>query len=193
MATINSLLLALDERTIAQRVGIPHDETRMRYHPASNTVGDFGEFEALIGDYYNYHFTTCISHGGMLAPNGACSRAKALLENEYRRRRGNIVSAFNDAHEGTNGGMRVILDMIAEGLKAEAIADYVRDAFDKHVTPNSWDQKVDMIRQFISWFHHALSSSVVASQPERYAHEYSELIRSFVEGLRQTSSIFRRL
>jgi hypothetical protein len=39
-----------------------------------------------------------------------------------------------------------------------------------------------------------LAGSIVASQPERYAaHGYSELIRSYVEGLRRTSSIFRRL
>ncbi len=193
MATIDSLLLALDERTIAQRIGIPHDEKRMRYHLESNTVRDFDQFSALIGDYYNYHYTTCVSNGGELAPSVATSKAKGLLDNAYRRRRGDIVSAFNDAHDGTNGGMRVILDLIAEGLKAEVVEDYVRDVFDRHVAPSSWEQKVEMIRQFISLYGNVLSSSVASNQPERYAHDYNGLIRSFVEGLRQTSSIFRRL
>ena len=193
MATINSLLSALDERTIAQRIGIPHDEARMRYHLASNTVRDFDQFSISIADYHNYHHTSCVSHGGRLPPSEAYGRAKELIELAYRRRRGNIVSAFNDAHDGTNGGMRVILDMIAEEIKATAVEHYVQDVFDRHVAPNSWEQKVDMIRQFISQYGHILSSSIVAGQPERYAHDYSELIRSFVEGLRQTSSIFRRL
>ena len=193
MATIDSLLSALDEGTIAQRVGIPHDEARIRYHLASNTVSDFEEFSTIIGDYYNYHFTRCVSHGGMLAPSEACSGAKELLDNAYRRRRGDIVSAFNDAHDGTNGGMRVILDMLADGLKAKGVERYVRDAFDRHVAPNSWEQRIDMMQQFISQYGHVLSSSIRAGQPERYAHDYSELINSFVEGLRQTSSIFRRL
>lgn len=193
MATIDSLLSALDEQTIAERIGIPHDETRMRYHLSSNTVRDFHQFSEIIANYYNYHFTQCVSHGGMLAPSEACSEAKEFLESGYRRRHGDIVSAFDDAYAGTNGGMRLILDMIADGLKARAVERYVRDAFDRHVAPNSWEQKVDMIRQFISLYGHVLSSSIVAGQPERYAHDYSELIRSFVEGLRQTSSIFRRL
>ena len=89
--------------------------------------------------------------------------------------------------------MRAALDVIAEALKAEAIERYVRDAFDRHVAPNSWEQKVDMIRQFISWCGSALSSSIVASQPERYARDYGELIRAYVEGLKQTSAMFRRL
>ncbi|KPL24973.1 MAG: hypothetical protein AMJ75_02230 [Phycisphaerae bacterium SM1_79] len=193
MATINSLLSDLDERVIARRVATKHDEVRMRYHLRSNTVTDFGQFKTIIADYGNYHYTSCVSHGGTLTSSGAYGRVKAIIENEYRRRRGNIVSAFNDAHDGTNGGLRAILDIICEGIKAEAVEHYIQDAFDCHVAPNSWDQKVDIIRQFILYNGNVLSSSVVASQPERYAHDYSELIRAYVEGLRQTSAMFRRL
>jgi len=193
MATINSLLSALDEQTIARLIGIPHDEARLRYHLTSNTVRDFDEFSAIIADYFNYHYTMCVSNGGRLSPSESYGRAKELIEREYRKRRGDIVSAFGDGHHGTRGGMRVVLDIIAEGLKAEVVERYIDDAFDRHVAPNSWEQKVDIIRQFISQYGHVLSSSIVAGQPERYAHDYTELIRSFVEGMRQTSSVFRRL
>ena len=115
------------------------------------------------------------------------------MENEYRRKQGDIVSAFNDAHDGTNGGLRSVLDIICEAIKAKSVEQYVRDIFDRHVAPNGWDQKVDMIRQFIAYAGPYLSSSIVASQPERYAQNYNELIRSYVEGLRQTSAMFRSL
>lgn len=105
MATINSLLSDLNERTIAQRIGIQHDEARMRYYLQSNTVGNFAEFSAVITDYYNHHYTLCVSNGGRLADSEAYGRAKELLEREYRKRRGDIVSAYNDAHDGTNGGI----------------------------------------------------------------------------------------
>ena len=194
MATIGSLLSDIDERTIARRVSIEHDEARMQYHLRSNTVASFDQFSAIIADYCNHHYTRCVSHGGMLAPSEAYGRTKELIENEYRKkRRGDIVMAFNDAHDGTNGGLRAVLDIIAEGLKAESVERYIQDAFDRHVAPSSWDDKVDMIRQFISYCGNILSSSVVASQPERYAHDYSELIRSYVEGLQRTSATFRRL
>jgi len=193
MATINSLLSDLDERVIAKRVATKHDEVRMQYHLRSNTVTDFGQFKSIIADYGNCHYTSCLSHGGMLTSSEAYGKAKELLEKEYRRRRGDIVSAFNDAHDGTNGGLRAILDIICEGIKAEAVEHYIQDVFDCHVAPNSWDQKVDIIRQFILYNGNVLSSSIVASQPERYAHDYSELIRSYTEGLRQTSAMFRRL
>jgi hypothetical protein len=192
MATIDNLLTALDERTIAQRVGI-HDEARLRYPLRSNTVDSFDQFRAIIADYYNYHFTACVSHGGRLSGGEDYVRAKEVLEREYRRRRGDIVSAFNDAHAGTNGGMRSILDILTENLKAEAVGHYVTDAFDRYVAPNSWPQKVELIRQFMASCGYLLSSSVATSQPERYAHDYTELIQAYVQGLQQTSAIFRRL
>ena len=192
MGNINALLDALDERTIAQQIAIPHDEARMRYSLDSNTVSDFDEFSRVIADYCNYHFTECVSGGGSLSSAESGGRAKEILEREYRRRSGNITSAFNNAHDGTDGGLRAVLDTIAEGIKAESVERYIRDMFDRHVAPNSWDDKVDIIRQFISHCGSQLSSSIRASQPEAYAQNFEELIRSYVSALQQSSSMFRR-
>jgi len=193
MPRIDALLAALDERHIARRIGLRHDEARLRYPLHRNTVGTFDAFSTVIADYYNHHFTQCVSNGGALAPSEAAGRAKELLERQYRRRRGDIVSAFNDAHDGTNGGLRVVLDTLAEGLKAESVERYVRDVFDQHVAPNAWEAKVEIIRQFIRQCGANLASSIRADQPERYAQNFQELIRSYVDALQQTSSIFRRL
>ncbi len=191
--SINSLLNELDERTIAQRIGIRHDEARMRYPLNSNTVRNFDEFTQIIGHYYSAHFTTCISRGGRLPASEASSRAKEIVEQEYRRRNGDIVVAFNDARDGTNGGMRSVLDIISEGLKTVSVERYIRDAFDRYVSPNSWSRKVQIIRQFIDHCGVHLSSAIRRDQPERYAQNYQELIRSYVAALQTTSSIFRRL
>jgi len=194
MVAINSLLSALNEREVARQVAIEHDEARMRYPLSSNTVRDYRQFSDIITDYYQYHHRICISRGGRLSNTSAYSKAKNLLEQEYRRRGGgNAVTAFNDAHDGTNGGMRVVLDTIADHLKAQAVEEYTTAMFDMHVAPNAWDDKVEIIRQFIACCGPVLAGSIVAHQPERYAHDFTELIKAYVEGLRRTSSIFRRL
>ena len=193
MAAIDNLLVALNERTIAQRVALAHDEARMRYPLRNNTVADFDEFSDIVADYYNCHFTCCVSRGGSLPRSEAAGRAKEILEREYRRRGGDIITAFNDAHDATNGGLRVILDKLAEALKAEAVERYIREMFDRHVAPNSWEDKLDTIRGFVARCGANLASSIQADQLERYTQNYQELIRSYVDSLRQTSSIFRRL
>jgi len=193
MAAMDYLLAALNERTIAQQVGLRHDEARMQYHLPSNTVRTFDEFGNVIADYYGYHFQ-CVSNGGSLSPMDAAGRAKEVLDQEYRRRRqSDIVGAFNDAHDVTNGGLRVVLDTIAEALKVEFVERYIRDVFDRCVAPNDWDTKVEIIRQFIRQCGANLASSIRADQPERYAQNYQDLIRSYVDSLQKTSSIFRRL
>ena len=103
------------------------------------------------------------------------------------------MTAFNNAHDGTRGGLRVVLDKIAEALKAEAVRRYTRDVLERHVTPNSWERKVEIIRQFIARCGVDLSGSLRTDQPERYAQDYQTLIRAYVDGLRRTSAIFRRL
>jgi hypothetical protein len=193
MGSLDSLMAETDELAIARNVGTPHDEARMNYSLSKNTVESFDEFSDVIADYCNYHVSRCVLHGGFLSRTEAAGKAKEILEQEYRRQGGDIVTAYNDAHDGTNGGLRVILDRIAEQLKAESVERYLRDAFDRYVKPNSWEQKVDIMRQFLSRFGAHLSSSIRADQPERYASNFEELIRAYVESLRKTSSVFRRL
>ena len=192
MGSFESLLSEIDELAIARSVGIPHDEARMQYALTRNTVGSFDEFADVVGDYYNHHVGQCVTHGGFLSRTEATGRAKEILEQEYRRQGGNIMTAYNDANDGTHGGLRVILDRIAEQLKAESVERYIRDSFDRYVDPSSWEQKVDIMRQFIARYGRILSSSIQADQPERYAANYEELIRAYVESLKKTSSIFRR-
>jgi len=133
MGSIESLLAEVDELALARNVAIPHDEARMNYSPGRNTVGSFDEFTDLIADYYNYHIGQCVIHGGFLSRTEAAGKVKKILEQEYRRQGGNTITAYNDAHDGTNGGLRVVLDRIAEHLKAESVELYIRDAFDRYI------------------------------------------------------------
>jgi len=193
MADIDGLVNALQEATLARRIGIPHDEARASYPLHSNTVRDWREFENIIADYYTYHYTRCVSPGGSISRTEALGQAKEILEQVYRRRRSDIVGAFNDARDGTNAGLRGVLDNLADGMKTHSTSRYVRDVWDSRVAPNDFEGKVALIRQFIDRFGDQLSESVQRNRPERYAQDYEDLVSAYVEGLRETSAMFRRL
>ena len=192
-AMIQQFLRSLGEQEIARAVKIPHDEARIRFPLNRNTVQDYDEFEAITSAYVQHHHSACVGVGGQLSPSRARSMAKQILGREYQRRNGTAVNAFYDALNGTNGGLRRLLDIIAEQLQSEAVEDHIRDVFDRFIRPISWEQKLQFITAFIDACDHFLDSSIVRSQPERYAQNYEELVRSYVRGLEQTSSIFRRL
>jgi hypothetical protein len=192
MSSIDSLCDALDEVTIARNVGIAHDEARAAYGLRKNTVSSFDEFNNLIADYYSYHIGHCVVQGGRIASFEAAGRASEILEREFKRQGGNLMSAYKDANDGTNGGVRIILDVIAEQLKEESVERYVRHTFNRHVDPTSWDQKVEIIRQFIERNRHVLGSAIDAVHPERYAQNYDELIKAFMDALKRSSKLFMK-
>ena len=193
MGSLDAIMKQLDEREIARKAGLPHDEARMAYALKKNTVASFGEFTQIIGDYYSYHFVTCVSNGGALPRAEAEGRAKEIIELKYRERRSTLQGAYADAQEGTNGGLRNILDLIAEQLKYESVERYIRKVFDDQIDPTSWEDKVNLIKQFIARCGADLAPSIDSRNPERYARDYTELIRSYINALSHTSSIFRRL
>ena len=192
MVSIDSLLKKIDELTIAKKVGLPNDEARISYPLKSNTVDNFDDFARIIGDYYNHHFSHCVASGVRLSASEARGRAKEILKREYRGGGGDITAAYSHAHGGTNGGLRVVLDTIAESIKAKSVERYIRDVFDRHVTPNSWERKVEIIRQFINQTGMERDPSINKNKPEMYAQNYQELIRAHVKGLQITSSIFKK-
>jgi hypothetical protein len=102
------------------------------------------------------------------------------------------MSAYRDAQEGTNGGLRIILDVIAEQLKEESIERYVRHAFNQYVDPTSWNQRVEIIRQFIDRYRQVLGFVIDAAHPERYAQNYDELIKAFLDALKRSSKVFKK-
>ena len=192
MDAMTALLADLNESKIAQRVGNAHDEARMAYHPRSNTVRDFREFTGLIGNFVQHQYSRCVSQGGRLSGAEAAGRGKELIDQELRRQGGGVVSCFRDCCDGVNGGVRRCLDILCEGMKAEAIEYYTRDVFDRYMPPDNWPLRVRMVSQFIRRCPIELYN-IDPSTPDRYARDLEELIRAFVRGLRQVSSVFRRL
>ncbi|MEX2389204.1 MAG: hypothetical protein WD534_15105 [Phycisphaeraceae bacterium] len=198
MPSIERLLNELDEVTIAQRVTHLHDAARMSYPLQANTVPDARTFERIIGDYVRHHLQHC--HGSQLPMFEAVSRAKQLLERGGRdggagggSGGGSLLNALDDARWGTGGGLRRVLDRIADGLRDEAMHHYVVDTFDRHVALDSFEQRVEIIRQFMARFGHALSPAVRRERPERYANDYRRLIQDFVQNMHRLSSSFRRI
>jgi hypothetical protein len=192
MSLTGAMLNELDERTIARRVARPHDEARLSFHLARNVVGSYDEFADIMARYVQHHHTSCIAPGGRLSRIDAAGQAKEILKQEYRRQGGDDVSAYHDCKDGVNGGLRQVCDLLCDHLKAEAIENYTRDVFDRYLPPaDNYSLRVQMVSDFIRHCGVALPG-IDVSHPSRYSERLEELVRAFVRGLRQISTIFRR-
>jgi hypothetical protein len=193
MSILRSLLSAIDEYSIAREVSNPHEEARMKFRLHKNVVADFEEFTEVIAKYYQHHYALCVARGGVLSRSDAAGAAKELIERAYRRRQGNLISAFKDGVSGTHGGMRVVIEAISDGIREQAIDRYVRDVFDRHVAPHSFEERVAIMREFMESSGVALPRDMRGQPPERYAHEFQEILRAHVAAVAQVGSVARRL
>lgn len=192
MTILDQLIDALLEDTIAEKVGTRHEDARVRYSLPGSTVSDWPAFLRAITGYYQYHYAACVDSGTRLDEVEAQGRAKNIIENAYRRE-GGIAGAFAEARTGTNNGLRGVIDALAEGIKQESVMNYVRYQFDQRVGPQDFEVKVEIIREFMGRFGHVLGGHLRYQRPEAYARDYEDLIMAYVNGLRETSAIFRRL
>jgi len=192
MATIDDFLAALEEVRIAREVGLAHIDARNSHTSQNSTADSMDTYLDELGSYYAHHFAYCVAKGGSLPRHEAIQRAREIIERDYRRRGGDIVTAYHDAHEGTSSGLNGHFDVIAEALKSEAVERYTRQVFDTFVAPNSWSDKVELVQQFLDRFGSSLGPTIQLDKPEMYASNYEDLLRAHLSALRQISSAFRR-
>lgn len=74
-----------------------------------------------------------------------------------------------------NGGMRLILDIIMEVMKEEAVERHFRDVIDKYIAPSSWNEQVEIIKEILKKIND--SPYLDRNNPERYVRNYEELIK----------------
>lgn len=192
MNELESILREIGERELNLTVGAPHDNFRMSHVLKRNTVGDYREFREVTGDYTAKHcaFTGL---GSGLAAFEAQELAKELLTRGYDRDGKSYADVCEDAIEGTNGGMRKILDMLCDGLKARSMGRYVENVFDRFIAPNSYDDRVEIVRQLFARFGDLFPSTINRNRPEEYASNYKILAREIVNARRRLASAGRRI
>ena len=192
MSVLKRIMKELDEIYIIENVTKCHDEARMKYRLDSITVSDDHEFNRVIGEYYNYHYSQCFSSGGKLSLDDASEEAKEIIFRTYQQRRMDKLHAYSDGKQGTNGGMREILDIIMDSLKEKAVQSHIRSVLDRYIQPSSFEEQMEIIKELIDKIE-GMPTYIDPKHPERYARDYEDLIRGLVESKRIIFSKLRRM
>ncbi len=190
--SIRSLLASLDARVIAQRVGNQHDEARIKFQWDRNTVRDSHEFKEAISRYYIHHLKA-LGRIDFMPDYLAFALALKALESHLDSGPNSLSVLFRDAHDGTNGGLKAVLDRIANALKVEEIEGHIQDQFRRYADPMSWEDQLELVRQFIRACGPTRLPGIALDKPEQYINNYRQLIRAYVETIQQATAPFRGL
>lgn len=189
----DALAARINERALAHKYGIPIDSARGAYVLASSTVGSYEEFIDTLAAFY-IHLQRHLHPEVVGSPDMGTARTKAtaLLEKTFY---GEAASkaAFVRATDGTDGGMRQVLDLVTEQFKRQEQAEYVHQVFKDALEPMDWDQRVAFMRGAMKRLGPFLPADLRDQPPERFARRPEVIIQVFVESLDRINRVVSTL
>lgn len=188
--TVTSMIT---EQALAQEVGIPVDSARGSYTVASSTVDTYEEFLDILQAFY-IHLQRHISPGPTEAPDTTEARqqAIALFERTFQGKGGD-KAALAIARDGTRGGMRSILDALAEQLKAERQVAYIRRIFRDALDTSNWGESVRFMRGAMERLGAFLPAELRTEPAERFAENWEAIVQAYVQSLDRVGQLLRTM
>lgn len=189
MGILDNIIKELSKDYITEHIDKPHNNARISFHLSSNSVPGDASFENVIGEYYNHHFTRCISKGGELSRAESTGRAKEIIFEHYKRKGLDKLNAYSDGKEERNGGMMAMLDILWDKLLQDSKEKHLIEVIDRYIKPSGWEEQVEIIKELINFYPNTLK--VDREHPEKYARNYEELIRALMESLNNMNDRLR--
>lgn len=189
----DAVVAQIDEQALAHRFGIPVDSARGSYLLEASTVQSQQEFVETLEAFYA-HLHRWISGGVQEALDAEQMRSGAihLLEAAFRGQ-GGYEAAYARARDGTQGGMRAVLDTVAEQFKRERCSDHVRKVFREAVSALDWDGRVQFMRAALKHLAPFLPPWLTDEPPERFVRQYEAIVRTYVESWDRFNRVLRTL
>jgi hypothetical protein len=187
--TLQSILTEIDQEALLRHVARPIDAARATFLPGAATTNSFDEFNEIVTAFYVHlqrHSYRLIEPADL---NVASSEASALLEKAFFKK-GGWNAALTEAETGVNGGIRFVLDVMTEHFKHVHQEEYLEQALKTALKPLEWEEMVSLTQAILKRLEHNLPQTVV-SQPEKYASELKDILKTYVQSQDRLKSMLR--
>lgn len=180
MSVLDDILAMLSEEELARQVYVPHDMARQSYQLEKGTVSNHDEFRYIIADYYKHHFAQTVSGQPAMPDDMAEGNAREILEKVYANE-GGVAAALDYSKTGERGGLRRVLDAIAEHMKRDLEKKYIWRVHDTFIDPLDKPQQIELVREYFNKFRAYLPAHVLNTDPAYYARNWEELLEQHRE------------
>ena len=142
--TLEKIMKLLDPAEIARVVSNRNWVAREAFSLKKNTVKDYEELVSLLIRYIQHHSMR------VLAPTEFPANISLGRVTEFLRRRNlTLKEIYDDCRLGTNGGVRRIIDILAEGIDQEHVQAYVNHILETEVPPFDFEFIEGLMRAFV--------------------------------------------
>ncbi|VGO13472.1 hypothetical protein PDESU_02029 [Pontiella desulfatans] len=191
-STLAIVTAELQPENLAERIGLPIDRARAGYALYSVTSESQAETLGVAAAFY-LHMTQATGRTGEhVTAEEVMPEAHALMGEAFAREGGG-VAAYAEARDATRGGLRHVLDRMADEYKKRRQEEYIQfilaTAFDRE----DYRARVAFMEDFLKAHPEALPPHLASEPPERFADRYDVIIRSFVDSMEQVKRVIGTL
>lgn len=182
-ANLSMILKELDPENISYKVSRIHDAMRELYVVQRITVQNFEEFMEEITKFYQHQFSAVISGGHVDVPDWIASGFAREIVDKAFSRLGGLEGAYMIASKGIEGGLRTVIDSIYKAIKEQQEEQYINHVLITYVDPLDWDDRIELMRQYLNRFGRSLPEGARIKSPEELAANYEEIIKLHMKAL----------
>jgi hypothetical protein len=189
----DTVISQINEQALAQRWGIQIDSARASFVLESSTVETYEAFIDILQSFY-IHLQRYVSSDPAESLDTARARSEtiALLQRAFDAKGGDLT-AFAQARDGIQGGLRTILDTLTEQYKAEKLAAHIERVFTDAIEALEWDERVEFMRGAMKRMGPLLSPELRSKSPEQFLRNVKPIVRMYVKSLDNVNKLLRTM
>ena len=188
--TLEAVLAELDREYLSRSIALPIDTARASYQLDRVTVRSYWEFLDIVTAFYLHLVRHVRLAVNPVSDTAVTEDALDLLGRAFAGK-GGADAAQAEAKHGTHGGLRYVLDVLTEQLKAEQLSKFVERVLKEALDPQDWDAKVAFISALLARIGPQLPPEIRDQPPARFARCCEPLVKAYVESLDRVKEAFR--
>lgn len=191
-AAVNAVVAEISDKALARKIGIPVDSARAAFVMQGVIIDTKEDFDESVASF----FLSLMRHMGWLVgtSDAQCVSGEAfeLIDRAFRDK-GGEKAARAEARDGTQGGMRFVLDRMTEQFKREQQAKHVSGVLKRALDETRYEEEVEFIRALLARIRHCLPPELQNEPPERFAEHYEHIAQAYVQSLDHVSRLLRTM
>lgn len=189
---LGTILSEIDVDNLCVKISHPIDNARSSFLMESVTADSYEVFNEVISSYFIHLLNHTRQIIDPIEVEVVRSEATALLERAFSSK-GGLGAAWAEARDATQGGLRFVLDSMTDQFKREENEKYVGYVLKSAMDPLDWERKVEIVRNLISRLQNYLPPEIKSNPPERYASNFNEIVKVYVNSIDQFKSYIRTI
>jgi hypothetical protein len=190
--TLDAILNQLSEENVVKAAGRDIDNACVTFSTDSSVVPSAEAFTEVVTSFYIH----LLSETGVLLTrinSSAAERDALRLVGEAFHKQGGLKGARLEAEIGVNGGLRAVLDAMADYYRAQAMENHIMFVLETALDDRDRPAKVALIRAFQRRFGRLLPPDIAQIEPEDLVAQWKVIARAYARSLDSLKNLIRRL